>query len=94
VLATGGGLVFIGARDRTFRAVDARAGQELWRTVLPAVPVGFPLTYGVGGVQYVAIVAGGRGQPIEAFLTPMTPENLPSDSAKTLMVFALPWPGR
>ena len=94
VLATGGGLVFIGARDRTFRAVDARAGQELWRTVLPAVPVGFPLSYGVGGVQYVAIVAGGRGQPIEAFLTPMTPENLPSDSAKTLMVFALPWPGR
>jgi quinoprotein glucose dehydrogenase len=61
-IATGGGLVFIGAtNDRRFRAFDARNGAELWATELPLSAHAVPITYAaVDGRQYVAIVAAGR----------------------------------
>ena len=89
VLATAGGLVFEGGRDRAFRALDDRSGDTLWQTLLPATPNAYPFSYMVDGVQYVGIVTGG-GSAVDAFQTPMTPENPPSNGAKTIMVFALP----
>jgi len=89
VLATGGGLLFEGGRDRAFRAVDDRNGDILWQTLLPATPNAFPFSYMVDGRQYVGIVAGG-GTPVDAGQTPMTPEHPPSNGAKTIMIFALP----
>jgi quinoprotein glucose dehydrogenase len=60
-IATASGLVFIAAtNDRRFRAFDARTGEELWATELPASGHSTPVTYmGRDGRQYVVIGAGG-----------------------------------
>src|SRR5436190_12567818 len=62
-IATGSGLVFIGATvDKRFRAFDAKTGKELWVTELPANGNATPITYmGKDGAQYVVIAAGGGG---------------------------------
>jgi len=62
-IATGGGLVFIGAAmDDTFRAFDIETGEELWSARLPAGGQATPMTYRVrdGGKQFVVIAAGGH----------------------------------
>ncbi len=60
-LATAGGLVFIGyTLDDTFRAFDLQTGEELWQADLPAAGTAIPVTYEVGGEQYVVIPAGGH----------------------------------
>ena len=58
-LATGGGLVFIGAtNDRRFRAFDSNTGKELWTAKLAKTANANPMTYqGKNGKQYVAIMA-------------------------------------
>jgi outer membrane protein assembly factor BamB len=62
VVATGGGLLFIGtSSDRKFRAYDADTGQVLWSYDLDAATEGVPAVYSVGGKQYVAIAVGGNG---------------------------------
>ncbi len=60
-MATGGGLVFIGAtNDKQFRAFDARTGQVLWQTTLDYGANATPITYmGRDGKQYVAIISSG-----------------------------------
>jgi len=61
-IVTAGGLAFIGATlDRTFRAFDVETGRELWHAPLPAAGKATPMTYAVGGRQFVAIAAGGDG---------------------------------
>ena len=68
-IVTAGGLVFIGATnfDRKFHAFDKRTGKLLWETTLPMAGNATPITYEVGGRQYVVIYAtggkGGRGAP-------------------------------
>jgi alcohol dehydrogenase (cytochrome c) len=89
ILATAGGLVFEGSRDRTFRASDSDSGAALWETRLPNVPGGLPISYAVDGVQYVAIVTGGK-TPIDLFTTAMAPEYPPSNGSRQIMVFRLP----
>lgn len=61
-LATGGGLVFIGATlDRAIRAFDIETGQELWKADLPASARSVPMTFfGTSGSQYIVIAAGGH----------------------------------
>ena len=58
-LATGGGLVFIGATsDHRFRAFDSKTGKELWAAKLSKTANANPMTYeGKNGKQYVAIMA-------------------------------------
>jgi quinoprotein glucose dehydrogenase len=61
-VATRSGLVFIGATiDRTFRAIDARSGKELWSASLPGGGNATPLTYWSQSSQrqFVVIAAGG-----------------------------------
>ena len=73
VLTTGGGLAFAGDYDRRFRAYDVETGQVLWETRLARSAEGFPISYEVDGVQYVAVPAGqGGGSPwrIPTFLGP------------------------
>jgi len=61
-IVTAGGLVFIGAAvDRRIRAFDIETGKELWAAELPAGARATPMTYIVGGRQYVVIAAGGGG---------------------------------
>jgi alcohol dehydrogenase (cytochrome c) len=58
VLTTASDMLFSGARDGSFFALDARTGRLLWQTNLgPSVSAG-PITYAVNGKQYVSIMAG------------------------------------
>jgi alcohol dehydrogenase (cytochrome c) len=88
VLATGGNLVFNGDVVRRFRAFDAENGKTLWETILNGPVAGRPMTFSVGGRQYVAVGAGasviGTG-PIG-----LTPELTTTVGGNTLFVFALP----
>lgn len=60
-LVTAGGLVFIGyTLDDTLRAFDLHSGKVLWSADLPAAGVGVPISYEVGGEQYIVIPAGGH----------------------------------
>lgn len=60
-IATAGGLVFVaGTIDPYLRAVDVETGRELWKAELPASGHATPITYKIGGTQYVVIAAGGH----------------------------------
>lgn len=72
-LTTAGGLVFAGDIDRWFRAFDIETGDVLWETRLQTSALGFPITYEVDGVQYVAVPTGQGGGPpwrVALFLSP------------------------
>ena len=88
VVTTAGGLVFVGDLDRYFRAFDVTNGEVLWETRLGHAAHGYPITYAVGGKQYVAVPTGlGLFRIVSATLSPeiFTPE-----SGNALYVFALP----
>jgi len=91
ILTTATGLLFTGGVDRQFLAYDQQDGRELWRSGVPGVPNGSPITYSVDGRQYLAIVTGG-GNPLAFGLPgPFTPEiPLPPYNNAALYVFALP----
>jgi alcohol dehydrogenase (cytochrome c) len=58
VLTTASDVLFSGARDGSFFALDARTGKLLWQTNLgPSVAAG-PISYAVNGKQFVSIMAG------------------------------------
>jgi mono/diheme cytochrome c family protein len=86
VLATGGGLVFQGATSGMFAAYDAGTGQRLWQYDAVNGIMAAPISYAVGGVQYVAVLVGfGGGVGIShGYATPKRPK-LPG----RLLVFRL-----
>ena len=61
-LATAGGVVFVGEANGSFDAFDAANGNILWQYKDSAGVNAAPMTYSVGGVQYVAVAAGGNFQ--------------------------------
>jgi len=66
VLSTAGGLVFQGTSDGHFAAYAADSGQKLWEIVTNIGIVAPPISYSVGGTQYVSVLAGwGGGGVIE-----------------------------
>jgi alcohol dehydrogenase (cytochrome c) len=89
LLATAGGVVFSGARDRHFRAYDAATGKVLWQVVLNASPSSSPATYSVAGVQYLVVIAGGGGA-FDSGTRSLTPEIVDPPAGTTLWVFKLP----
>jgi quinoprotein glucose dehydrogenase len=64
-VVTAGGLVFIAATnfDRKFRAFDKSTGALLWEAVLPFSGNATPISYELGGRQYVVIYATGGKAP-------------------------------
>ncbi len=79
-VATGGGVVFIGATtDKFLRAFDAETGEVLWKQRIPFTANATPLTYRVSpeGRQYVVVAAGGHGW---------------SEPGDAIIAFALPTP--
>ena len=66
-LTTAGNLVFSGNLHGDFRAIDAKTGKALWSKNLGSGIGAGPVTYSVGGKQYVAIVIG-RTAALPAFL--------------------------
>jgi quinohemoprotein ethanol dehydrogenase len=72
VLATGGGLVFQGDANGNLIAYAADSGRKLASIALGTSVMAAPMTYELGGVQYIAVVAGygGGGVIIGAPLDP------------------------
>lgn len=64
-VVTAGGVLFIGAsvRDKKIRAYDKATGKLLWEAQLPLSAIATPITYAIGGRQYVVIAAGGLRDP-------------------------------
>ncbi len=58
MLTTASDLLFTGGREGYFHALDARTGEELWKAALGAQIVMAPVTFMVGGVQYVSVISG------------------------------------
>lgn len=85
VLATGGGLVLVTDDTRTLRAFDADNGEILWEQILNSSAGGFPVTYTVDGVQYLAIAAGGG-----VTYRSLTQDIRQRGGGNTLFVFRLP----
>ena len=89
-LSTAGGVVFIGDLNRMFRAFDAATGRILWETRLGAAVQGFPLTFSVGGRQFVAVTtSNGGGSPRQVPGLVASDVHSPS-TGNALYVFALP----
>jgi glucose dehydrogenase len=60
VLATAGDLLFMGEGNGTFNAFNSETGELLWQINGSAGVNAPPITYQVGGKQYVAVAAGGN----------------------------------
>jgi alcohol dehydrogenase (cytochrome c) len=90
VLATAGGLVFVGGLDRMFAAYDALSGAQLWNARLNDVPASVPISYSANGQEYVATIVGAGGSQSNAYAV-LVPEikNPPAHSA-TIWVFEVP----
>jgi quinohemoprotein ethanol dehydrogenase len=58
LMATAGNLVFQGQLDNRFNAYDAKGGKLLWSYDTKAPVTASPLSYSVGGRQYVTVVTG------------------------------------
>ena len=58
MLTTASDLLFTGGREGYFHALDARTGSLLWKVNLGGQIVMAPITYMVGGVQYVTVISG------------------------------------
>jgi PQQ-dependent dehydrogenase (methanol/ethanol family) len=90
VVSTAGGVAFVGDRNQMFKAVDVKTGKVLWEKQLATSVQGFPVSYSIGGKQYIAVTTGkGGGSP---WLVPntITPEINPPNTGYALYVFALP----
>lgn len=61
MLSTAGNLVFQGIDDGTFNAFNATNGQKLWTFDAKLGIVSAPITYAVGGSQYVSLLVGFGG---------------------------------
>ena len=61
VLATAGGLVFQGNTAKEFVAYNAASGAKLWSSHVQTGVIAAPITYSLGGEQYVAVLAGWGG---------------------------------
>jgi quinohemoprotein ethanol dehydrogenase len=60
-LATGGNLVFQGAADGYLTAYEAGAGKVLWRFNAGLGIISAPISYAVGGTQYLTVLVGYGG---------------------------------
>jgi alcohol dehydrogenase (cytochrome c) len=79
--ATAGGLVFTALQDGWVVAYNDETLEELWRFNVGTPLKGAPVTYAVGGKQYLAVQSGGR------HLHPTKFDNL--ENSSYLFIFAL-----
>ena len=63
VLATAGGLVFVGTPEGYLLALDDETGKLLWKFNTGSAVLGPPITWELDGAQYIAVVSGWDGPP-------------------------------
>jgi alcohol dehydrogenase (cytochrome c) len=87
LVATGGGLVFVGDANGRFKALDEKTGKVLWESIVGSPASGYPIAYAVGGKQYVATITGPSlaANSDRSVTTELKPGN-----AANVFVFALP----
>ncbi len=88
-LSTGGGLVFVGDLNRYFRAYDVRTGKELWQSRLGTSVQGFPVSFSIGGRQYIAVTTGVGGGSPRAVPRAIAPDVRHPETGNALYVFRL-----
>jgi alcohol dehydrogenase (cytochrome c) len=86
-VSTGGGLVFLGLTDGTVAAFDDTTLEQLWKINVGSGFSAPPMTFEVGGKQYIAI-ASGPSVSAKAKLV-NTPELKDQRQATVLYVFGL-----
>ena len=86
-LATAGGLVFTAFTDGTFAAYDDTTLEQLWKINVGTGFMAPPMTFAVGGKQYVAILSGLSRISLRALS--FTPELQEQRNQTMLWVFAL-----
>jgi len=59
-VATAGGLIFTGTRDRMVRALDSATGKVLWEAEVGAALEGMPAVYEIDGREYVVFCAAAQ----------------------------------
>jgi quinoprotein glucose dehydrogenase len=59
-VATAGGLIFTGTRDRRVRALDSATGKVLWEAEVGAALEGMPAVYEIDGREYVVFCAAAQ----------------------------------
>jgi glucose dehydrogenase len=70
-MVTDGGLMFYGSLGGDFRAVDRSSGKIVWSRKLGSGIIGNPITWKIGGKQYVGVysgIGGWIGLPVTAGL--------------------------
>ena len=87
VLGTAGGLVFQGDAQGMLIARDKATGEELWRFNAQVSMMAPPVTYQIGGVQYVSILTGTGGG--ELFAGETNTVSLTHGNLGRLLTFAL-----
>jgi alcohol dehydrogenase (cytochrome c) len=90
VLSTRGGVAFVGDLNREFKAIDVQTGKILWQTRLGTSVQGFPITFSVGGRQFVAVPTGVGGGSPRVVPSLITPDVHHPANGNALYVFALP----
>jgi quinohemoprotein ethanol dehydrogenase len=89
LLATAGGLLFQGNAEGNLVAYAAKDGKELWSFFGQTGIIAPPITYSIGGEQYVAVLAGWGG------VWPLSPgsvlagQDRPLPNVSRLLVFKL-----
>lgn len=90
VLSTAGGVAFVGDLDRYFKAFDVKTGALLWQTRLGTSVQGHPVSFSIGGKQYIAVTTGlGGGSPRDVPHV-IAPEIHFPGNGNALYVFELP----
>ena len=90
VLTTAGGVGFVGDLDRVFKAFDVKTGETLWQARLGTSVQGSPVSFSVGGRQYIAVTTGlGGGSPRVVPRT-ISPDVRHPLNGNAIYVFALP----
>jgi quinohemoprotein ethanol dehydrogenase len=86
-MATAGGLVFQGVGDGFVAAYDAASGKTLWRFNAGQGMVAAPMSYEIGGKQYISILVGYGGSA--AFFGDLMNAGWKFNAPRRLLTFAL-----
>lgn len=79
--------------SREFKAVDVNTGKVLWLNASDHRGQGLPLSFSVGGKQYIAVTTGQGGSSPRQLPIVVAPDIHPSTGGNALYVFASPAPG-
>lgn len=67
-LVTAGGLVFIGEPEGRLIAMDEATGKTVWSAKTASGINASPITYEIGGKQYISVVSGSGGVVVKYFI--------------------------